>query len=209
VTSLVPSPATRRLLESRLLTYERQLGGSPEASAYLESRALTNKTLGAFRVGFVAKPLLGDERYRGRVAIPYLTPSGCVGMKFRAIKDDAEVKYLKDVNEPNRIFNTSVLIRAQFVVITEGEFDCMSVSQAGLDAVGVPGARNWKPEWNRVFFQRDVVVVAHGDPTGREWAERVAINIDCCRIVYMPDGEDVNSMLQSKGESWIREKVLG
>jgi len=201
VTTLVPSPSTRRLLEKRLEVYEAQFSDSP-ASTYWESRGLTRATARAFRVGYVGDPLPGDDRFRGRLAIPYLTPSGVVGMKFRAIDGD-DNRWMKDKGEANLIFNTRVLVHARKVVITEGEMDCISAVQAGLQAVGIPGASNWRKEWSRIFYQREVTVLAQGDDPGREFAERVINGIDGGRIVYMPEGEDVNSMLQREGEEWI------
>lgn len=210
MTSQVPSPATRALLAERSRAYEAQLWEpeAEEALIYLASRGLTNDVVVDFRVGYVNEPLVGDDRYQGRLSIPYITPSGVVGMKFRSVGDSPK-RWAKDPGEPNRLFNTRALINTGLTVITEGEMDCISAAQCGFDAVGVPGANNWLPEWNRVFAQRDVVVIAQGDDPSREFAEKAAVNIERCKIVVMPEDEDVNSMLQSEGVDWIRKKVLG
>lgn len=205
---LVPSSATRALLEARLITYAEQFDESPEALTYWEeARGLTREMAGAFLVGFVADPLKGDQRFKGRLAIPYITANGLpVGFKFRSI-DGAPDRYSKDKGEPNRLYNTRVLKRARKVVVTEGEFDCIAASQAGLQAVGIPGASNWKSEWGRVFYNREITVLADGDDAGHDFAEMIATKLHGVRIIDLPSGEDVNSMLVKKGESHIRDLV--
>lgn len=197
----------KRLLEERLRVYEGQFWKSPEAQRYWVERGLTSETAKAFHVGFVGDPLRGDGRFQGRLAIPYLAIGGVVSFKFRAI-DGSEERFSKDKGDPNRLFNTRVLKRAVRVVITEGEFDCMAATQAGLDAIGIPGANNWKASWTRVFYHRDVVILADGDEAGHEFGELVAQNIYGAKIVDMPQGEDVNSMLMKSGEQYIRDAVL-
>ncbi len=205
---LVPNNNMRRLLESRLQEYHQQFLINDEALTTWENRGLTRAVAEEFLVGFVAEPLKGDMRYKGRLAIPYITANGLpVGFKFRAI-DDNPVRFMKDKGDPNRIFNTRVLRRARKVVITEGEIDAISAAQAGLQAVGIPGASNWRPEWVRVFYNREITVLADGDDAGREFADMVATKIYGVRVLEMPDGEDVNSMLQKKGAEYLWDMVV-
>lgn len=205
---LVPSGAMKKLLAERLRVYQEQFRENPEGLTYWENRGLTKATAEDFRVGYVAEPLKGDQRFKARLAIPYLTPAGVVGFKFRATNGSPE-RFSKDRGDPNRLFNTRILVRARKLVLCEGEIDTMAATQAGLQAVGIPGAKNWKPEWSRVFYNRQISVLADGDETGHEFAEVLGSKLYGVRIIDMPDGEDVTSMLQKKGEQWIRNVVLG
>jgi DNA primase len=206
---LVPSPAMRKSLENRLKVYAEQLWdpATPAGLTYMESRGLTREVIKDFSVGYVARPLPGDARFAGRVAIPYLTPSGPVSFKFRSLASGEAQKYTKDRNDPNRIFNTRVLTHAHQIVITEGEIDCIAATQCGFDAVGIPGARQWKPEWNRIFYNRQITVLADGDDAGEEFADMIVSKLHGARVIPMPPDEDVNSMLLQKGEDWLREQV--
>ncbi len=205
---LVPSESMRELLEARLREYQIQFQESPEALTYWENRGLTRKTAEEFRVGFVASPLKGDGWFKNRLAIPYITANGRpVSFKFRAIDDTAD-RYRKDKGDPSRLFNTRALVKSYWTVVTEGEIDAIAAGQCGLPAVGIPGATQWKTEWSRVFRNRTVLVLADGDDAGEEFAEKVANFIYGCRVISMPPGEDVCSMLKAKGEEWIREVVL-
>ncbi len=47
-----------------------------------------------FRLGFVANPETGHEIYQGKLAIPYITPSGVIDIRFRSLNNDSGPKYL-------------------------------------------------------------------------------------------------------------------
>lgn len=205
---LVPPDSMRKLLEDRLVNYRQQFHESDSAgSTYWGNRGLTITTAAEFQIGFVKRPIRGDQRFRNSIAVPYLTPSGIVSMKFRTIKDDTEYRFAKDSGDPNRIFNTGALMQTQPVWVSEGEFDAMALAQCGLPALAIPGATQWKDEWARVFRGRDVTVVCDGDEAGRQFGEKLTSRIYGAKIIEMPDDEDVCSMLVSKGEDWIKGAV--
>lgn len=205
---LVPSDTMREWLGKRLREYQKQFQNSDEALTYWENRGLSRKAAAEFLVGYVERPLTGDARFIKRLAIPYLTPSGVVSFKFRAIDPNNTKRYDKDPGDPGRLFNTRVLATSTDVVITEGEIDAIAASQCGLAAIGIPGATQWKREWGRIFRNRNITVLADGDEAGEQFGEKICSYIYGCKLVVMPPGEDVCSMLQERGEEWIRKQVL-
>ncbi len=208
MTTIVPPKSIRESLEASTQEYVKQLSNSEEGLAYLESRGLSKQVVASFRIGYVGDPLPGDDWFKGCISIPYLTPAGVVGMKYRSV-DGSNPKYRKRSGEPNLLYNVSVLTTARKVVLTEGELDVVAATEAGLQAVGVPGAKSWKKPWNRIFRNRQVTVLCDGDQAGRELGEKLSNEIYGCRVVELPDGEDVNSCLVKYGPGWLREKVLG
>ena len=66
---------------------------TPQAVSYLRGRGITKEAASLFRLGSVVEPSAGHEHAIGRLSIPYITPAGVVGIKFRAI-DDTTPKYL-------------------------------------------------------------------------------------------------------------------
>lgn len=169
-----------------------------------------------YRLGVVAEPMPGHEMMTGRLAIPYITPAGVVDIKFRCITPhDCKAtqcrKYLATEGGGSRLFNARAVLAAEDqVVICEGEFDAMAVSAlAGIPAVGYPGADTWSKNahWPRVFAGLDAVVVADGDKHGVAAAKTVARSLDAARIVFMPDGEDSNSMILKEGPEAFRERI--
>lgn len=210
LTSLVPQQSMRRSLAERCHRYTTQLPGSP-AEEYLARRGITPETVARFQIGYVADPAPGDERYQDRLAIPYLTISGVVQIRFRTLADAAQ-KYLGDAGVENRLFNTiSFASLDPKMYITEGEIDALTLSQIGLNSVGLPGSTSWKPVYWRCFRYREVTVVADGDAPSVKMADEVAGSIGKrlgpCRVVVMDDGEDVNSYLQKHGAEALKKRV--
>ena len=60
---------------------------TPQALSYLEARGITQAIAAKYLLGSVVEPSAGHEHSVGRLSIPYLTPTGVVGMKFRTIDD--------------------------------------------------------------------------------------------------------------------------
>src|SRR5579863_4946438 len=77
------SAEQRLLLEKSTATYEQNVD---RAAPYLVARGFTEAVARSFRFGGVPdEPLPGDETFRLRLSIPYLTPAGVVSLRFRCI----------------------------------------------------------------------------------------------------------------------------
>lgn len=211
--SLVPNSSSKTFMENATETYHRSLIGDEGQAAveYLTTRRLSRGSVQSFRLGYVANPLPGHEKFAGRLCIPYQTRSGVVSLKFRAIPPTADPKYLFAPGDSPRLFNTPALDHHQpFVCITEGEIDCITATQAGLPAVGVPGVDGWKPFWARCFQGYDAVfVLCDNDDKGQgaRFGERVAEQVPGSRVVMMPEGHDVNSFVMAEGFSALIDKI--
>ena len=57
-----------------------------EVRTYLETRALGPDVVTGSLLGLVSDPDPAHEQYRGRLSIPYITPAGVVGMRFRCME---------------------------------------------------------------------------------------------------------------------------
>lgn len=108
-----------------------------------------------------------------------------------------------------RLYNTHALTRySKDMSITEGEIDAITAELAGLPTVGVPGAVMWKPHFRELFLgYRNVNILADGDEPGMEFAKSVAKTLPNARIIPMPDGEDVNSLVTSQGKNALLERI--
>lgn len=194
--------------------YRESLVGSP-AEEYLSGRGITTATADYFQLGYVADPVVGDEKYSGRLVIPYLTSSGVVQLRFRRMNDSG-AKYMGDKGVKGRPFNTLALKSpARTVYLTEGEIDAMTLHQIGLPAVGIPGADLWTKLFARIFRWRRVVILVDGDTdlirdgktAGEMFAETVSKDLDEYLIIGMPDGEDVNSVFCLEGEEGLKKRI--
>lgn len=204
------SESQRAFLWEATSKYRESLPGSP-AEEYLASRGIPATT--PFGLGYVADPLPGHEIYRGCLAIPYLRWSPwrkwtAASIRFRRLEGDGP-KYLTIPGDKARLFNTHALTRySKDIAITEGEIDAITAELAGVPAVGVPGASLWKPFYRELFLgYRHVNILADGDEPGLDFARKVARTLPNARIIPMPDGEDVNSLVLKKGSEALFERI--
>lgn len=207
-------PVERR----RALTAKAQAfaGHVDSAYTYLLERGITDQVAAMFSLGYVPQ----GQEFAGRLAIPYMTPAGVVQIKYRCMngthgahKDVDCPKYLYEAGCGIHLFNAQVLINAaDTVVLTEGELDAICVqAYCGIPAVGYPGVETWKQQrhW-RLCFEgvSEVIVVTDGDKVGREAAKRVADSIGLhARVVDLPDGDDANSYIATRGAGAFLERL--
>jgi len=190
---------------------------TPEVRSYLANRGLDDEAVDGSLLGLVVDPDPVHVNYVGRLAIPFITPTGVVYMRFRCLEDHdckEEDKRQREINRnwhhskydavsgtPARLYNVGALHVADNVVgIAEGELDALVASASGLQAVGVPGANNWKPHYSRLFddFER-VIVLGDGDTAGRQFANSLAGNMPNAIPRPMPKDEDITSYVVKFG----------
>lgn len=212
------SPEQREFLIEATKRYRLSLSGSP-GQEYLERRNLltpeSQEALSAFRIGFVDDPLPGHEWYKGWLAIPYIRKGPSTGwsvatIKFRCIEDHVceQVhpkvgKYMAHGGASTHIFNTLDLQSTDDeIAICEGELDAITAHLCGVPAIGVPGVQNWKDHYFRLLKGRKRIwMFADGDSYGEGLAKKISDKMgDRVKIIQMPDGEDVNSMVGKYGK---------
>ena len=203
---VVPSRSSKNLLEKATAEYQNQLPGSPGES-HLLARGISQQSIEHFRLGYVNSPISGDERYKGRLSIPYLTVTGVVTMRFRTTTDE-DPKYLSVSGDPGRPFNVADL-SGSAIFLTEGEIDAITLHQMGYASLGIPGATQWNSLYCRLLRFRRTYLLADGDKAGRDFAEAVGSDIRGLTVLHMPSGEDVNSMFVNKGISYFEELING
>lgn len=199
------SASQREFLESAVSTYSQELH---HATAYLEARGISVQVANMFRLGVVKEPRIGHEQYVGRLAIPYLTPTGVVDIRFRSI-DESEPKYLGLAGAKTRLYNAHAILEADnWIAVAEGELDAITLAACGIPAVGVPGVNNWKPHYSRILQDFDAVyVLADGDQPGQDFARHLAKELGNVVVVPMEEGEDVNSLFVKYGPQYICSKL--
>ena len=226
----IQSDELKEFLARATKEYHESLPGSP-AEEYLANRGLltpeNREALSRFRIGYVDNPLPGHEMYQGWMAIPYLRkgPSNTgpmkgwsvATMKFRCIKDhnceEAHPrmgKYMAHPGSDTHLFNTlDIQSSDNEIAICEGELDAITAHLCGIKAVAVPGVRNWKDRYYRLFKGFKVVwIFADGDTWGEGLAKELSKKMgDKIRVINMPPGEDVNSMVLKYGKQALLKGI--
>jgi DNA primase len=179
------------------------------AEDYLKSRGIPLEVARLASLGVVAEPDTGHEQYIGRLAIPYITKTGVVDLRFRSLNPAVEPKYMGMVGAETRMYNVTDIERAgDGIGVCEGELDTLTMSRCvGFPCIGVPGANSWKKHYTRLLadFER-VFVFADGDAAGREFANSLARELPVT-VVGFGDGHDVNSAYTEHGAQYILDKI--
>lgn len=208
----MPESSQKKWLGELAQRYHEAL--DDETLSYLAGRGIDKEAASGYLLGVVREPDASHEQFKDRLSIPFITPTGVVYMRFRCLEahncdDLGHGKYQGPEGLPTHLYNVPALHRAdRVVVICEGELDALVASEAGVDAVGVPGATNWKPFYYRLFddFER-VVVIGDGDTAGRKFASTLASNIPGAIPRPMPKGHDVTSFVVANGRESFMEYV--
>jgi DNA primase len=185
------SRSQKELLEKATSHYSKNIHMAEE---YLIHRGLDLEVAREIRLGVVDNPLPGQEQFFGRLAIPYLTPTGPVDIRFRSLGPE-EPKYMGMPGTQTRMYNIRALHEAgDSIAVCEGEIDAITLHyKCGVPAVGVP-------------FET-IYVFADGDQPGSDFAKSLSKEMQNVIVLQMPETEDVNSMFLINGADYFREKV--
>ena len=96
------SQEQKLLLTETAHRYAEQL--DRQTASYLLGRGITKEAAGTFHLGTVSDPAPGHEHAVGCLSIPYRTPTGVVGIKFRKV-DGGSPKYLWPTGQKIGMFN--------------------------------------------------------------------------------------------------------
>lgn len=175
------------------------------AERWLAERGITVEQASIYMLGYVDDDSPESRPYRGRVAIPYLTPAGVIDIRFRSTTDRGP-KYLSRPGAEGHLYNVGALWRdSDVIAICEGEFDTMVMdSLSGIPAVGVPGVKLWKKHYRRLFqdYER-ILVIGDGDDAGREFSITIASQIPNAIPVLIDKGHDINSLYVTQGQTGV------
>lgn len=217
------SAAQKKFLAEATSAYHASLPGSPAAD-HLESRGLlapsVREQVDRFRLGYVDRPLVGHEPYRGMLAIPYLRWSPGSGwsvatMRFRCLRagcdhtDHPGGKYVGLPGHPPRLFNTVALLAdSDDIGISEGEIDAITADVSGIPTVGLPGADAWRPHFREPFLgYRTAFTFTDGDAAGLKFGQMVTKELPNGLVVPMPLEQDVNSTVLAEGKKALIERT--
>ena len=181
----------------------------------------------AEKAGLVSKSAKGTyyDRFRERLMFPIMNLSGqTVAFGGRSLTDGDGPKYLNSSETPiytkgEHLYGLYQARRAmshnRSVLLTEGYVDVLSLHQFGFEnSCGVLGTALTKEQVHRLAgLVGRVDLVFDGDNAGRKAALRSAEMILTqglkCRVLCMPEGEDVDSVLQKFGRERLEALVAG
>jgi DNA primase len=165
-------------------------------------------------------------RFRGRVMFPIRNDYGeVIAFSGRVLDPDAKAaKYLNSPETPlftkGRVLygldkSKRALIEANTAIVCEGQLDLISAFEAGVQNVIAPQGTAFTPEQARLLrrFVEAVILCFDSDPAGQEAISRsLPALLECSlnvRVATLPQGEDPDSLIRSRGVSHFREVIDG
>lgn len=155
------------------------------------------------------------DRFRGRLIFPIRNLSNqVIAFGGRIIAEDDEAKYINSADTPiykkgEHLYGLAQARRSIAAsgeaLLTEGYMDVLTLHQYGYDnAVGVLGTALTPDQVKRLSgFASRLLLLFDGDRAGRKAAlrscEMLLARGLSCRVVIMPDGEDIDSLLRVQG----------
>lgn len=156
------------------------------------------------------------DRFRGRLIFPIKNLSGqVIAFGGRIIGDEDAAKYINSSDSPiyKKGDNLYGLFQARrgisakkSVILTEGYIDVLTLHQFGYNnACGALGTAFTDEQVRRLAgFCSNFELIFDGDAPGRKAALRACEMILTkglrCQVVLLPDKEDIDSLLQEKGQ---------
>ena len=176
--------------------------------SYCEKRGISQKTL----------DYVGVKEKENCVVFEYRNELGeHISNKYRRTKQNKGPKmwFEKDTNI-NTLFNMDKVNPGEPLLITEGEFDCLSAIEAGFkNAVSIPSGVNSTNEWlttNWTFLEQfeEIIIWFDNDDAGLKGAREVynRLSNDSVKIVSYTEFNDINEVLHHKGKQEVLEAIL-
>jgi DNA primase len=211
------APESRNSLVDYLRS--RQFSGEEITQSGL---ALAEEDEGKSKAGLSAGRLF--PRFRGRLMFPIRNDYGEV-IAFSGRVLDPAAKTAKYVNSPDTpLFNKGrvlygldkskrALIEASTAIVCEGQIDVIIAFEAGVQNVIAPQGTAFTSEQARLLrrFVESVILCFDSDQAGQKAIGRSLPALLGCgleiRVARLPEGEDPDSLIRSKGVDPFREII--
>ena len=204
------------------------LGYAPTGWDNLSSTADNEEKLDLMvKAGLISKRESGGhyDRFRARVIFPIHDNKGRVIAFGGRLLDEGEPKYLNSPETPvfhkgSELYNLhrarSAIAQQQMSIVVEGYMDVLALAQHGIDhCVATLGTATTTTHLQRLFrLAPSIVFCFDGDRAGRDAAGR-ALEIALpllesgrqVSFLFLPDGEDPDSVIRDQGADTFRTLI--
>ncbi len=223
--------ARRGLDQATLDRFEIGFAPASRNGAYAALLAKGLRETHLVDAGIASRPDDGGAPYdafRDRIMFPIRDARGrCIGFGGRAMAADARAKYLNTRDTPlfdkgNSLYNHGPAREAagkgQPLIVAEGYMDVIALVKAGFEAAVAPlGTAITEAQVRMLWRISDEPIVAlDGDKAGLRAAMRLvdlALPLleggKSLRFVVLPEGQDPDDLLRTKGAGAMRELLAG
>jgi len=178
---------------------------------YLQSRGISKQTADRMRLFGADKFFPKLDRHSDAIAFPYYRNGALVAVKYRSFPEKA---FTQDAGGAHDFFGIDQLEKGKPIIIVEGEIDCLTLMEAGIEnVVSVPSGapikvadgkvlpsedKRFSYVWNAVEYLDAapyVILATDQDTAGQALAEELARRIgkEKCRLAKF-DAKDLNEI---------------
>ena len=189
--------------------YVANLGSNNTASDYLHvRRGFTDETISNFKLGY--------DPVRDAITIPVYKRGELINIRYRHLNPKATAKYTQEKGCEVWIYNEDGISKGQSkggILITEGEFDCMSAWQAGFKNVISPASgKDSYGIWLELIDTIPRVYIAYdndrpGKSSSLELAERIGTD-KSFEVLYPEDIKDANDYFKVHTYEEYRKLII-
>ena len=179
--------------------------------SYFTNRGIKTETVTHFKISEGSEWMPQDQKEHKVICFNYFLEDDLINIKFKT--SDKMFKMVKDAMKIP--YNIDSVKNQNYVIISEGEEECMVWHQCGYHSVvSVPNGaskNNNNLEWlDRVYdmFEGKIIYLAtDNDEPGRKLSEDLARRFDASdiRIIRFPEGQkDANDCLKAYGPDFVK-----
>jgi len=179
--------------------------------SYFTKRAINLDTVKHFKISESVEWMPQDQKEHKVICFNYFMEDDLINIKFKT--SDKMFKMVKDAMKIP--FNINSIVNQNYVIITEGEEECMVWHQCGFrSVVSVPNGaskNNNNLEWlDRVYdmFEGKIIYLAtDNDEPGRKLGEDLSRRFEASdiRIIRFPENQkDANDCLKAYGPDFVQ-----
>ena len=168
-----------------------------KAIEYLNSRKISKQTIEKFKIV--------SDKNNSAIAFPFFENQELINIKYRAIN---EKKFWAEKDAKHILFNLDHCIE-DFLIVVEGEIDCLSMFEYGYNVVSVPSGASdlsWiENQFEKLQSYKRIYLSFDNDEAGQEAVKKIAKRLGeyRCYNIILPF-KDVNECLMQGIE---KEKI--
>jgi DNA primase len=161
---------------------------------YFLGRGLTEDAINYYQLGWTGT----------KYTIPIKRKGRAYSIKFRRSEENTwDIKYSMIRGTTISLFGLDEIYfdKRGYMILTEGELDCISLCQYGFPAItSIGGCNGYKKEWKQKFPRKELYILFDNDEPGQIAAENVRqMYPNSTKLALPHEYKDVNDMLVKAG----------
>lgn len=176
---------------------------------YFHNRGIAKETVDTFGITQSTEWMPQDQKEHNVICFNYFLEDDLINIKFKT--SDKKFKMVKDAQKIP--YNLNSIKDSEYVIICEGEEECMVWHQSGLKAVSVPNGASkttnnleWLDATYEYFEGKIIYLATDNDEPGRSLSKdliRRFTSQDIRTIQFPPNQKDANDCLKEYGQDYV------